>query len=212
MTNAAINRANAQHSTGPRTEAGKQRSSLNATRHGLTGQTIVLPSDDLDVYQQRLQRFFADYQPQGETEKQLVQTLADAAWRMNRIAALENNLFTLGLTEQQELIDTDHPQVRTALATAKSYREQDRVLANLGLYEMRLARLFEKTLKQLREIQAGRRSLEKEQLEKAAAIMELHQDAGLPHGPAKNGFVFSNAGIGTAPACTVPQPHPHLVL
>jgi len=31
---AVINRANAQKSTGPRTAAGKQRSSLNALRHG----------------------------------------------------------------------------------------------------------------------------------------------------------------------------------
>jgi len=31
---AAVNKANAQHSTGPRTEAGKQRSKLNALRHG----------------------------------------------------------------------------------------------------------------------------------------------------------------------------------
>ena len=30
------NRANARHSTGPRTESGKQRSSLNALRHGLS--------------------------------------------------------------------------------------------------------------------------------------------------------------------------------
>ncbi|HTS47955.1 MAG TPA: hypothetical protein VMH05_08425, partial [Bryobacteraceae bacterium] len=29
INRAAVNRANAQHSTGPRTEAGKQRSSLN---------------------------------------------------------------------------------------------------------------------------------------------------------------------------------------
>jgi len=41
---AAVNKANAQHSTGPRTEAGKQRSKLNAFRHGLTGQTVVLPT------------------------------------------------------------------------------------------------------------------------------------------------------------------------
>ena len=34
---ASINRANAQRSTGPRTESGKKVSSLNALRHGLTG-------------------------------------------------------------------------------------------------------------------------------------------------------------------------------
>jgi hypothetical protein len=43
---AAINRANSAHSTGPRTESGKQRSSLNALSHGLTARTAVLPTED----------------------------------------------------------------------------------------------------------------------------------------------------------------------
>jgi hypothetical protein len=43
------NRANAQLSTGPRTPAGKQRSSLNALRHGLTGQIVVMPTEDLEA-------------------------------------------------------------------------------------------------------------------------------------------------------------------
>ena len=47
MNTASINRENAQHSTGPKTEAGKQKSSLNALRHGLTGQTVVMPAEDL---------------------------------------------------------------------------------------------------------------------------------------------------------------------
>jgi hypothetical protein len=47
---AAINRANSAHSTGPRTESGKQRSSQNALSHGLTARTAVLPTEDPDAY------------------------------------------------------------------------------------------------------------------------------------------------------------------
>src|SRR5580700_10520003 len=83
-TRAEINRANSQHSTGPRTAAGKQRSSLNALRHGLTGHVIVLPAEDHAAYESHTQRFFADLQPNGALETQLVQSLADTSWRLNR--------------------------------------------------------------------------------------------------------------------------------
>ena len=94
---AEINRANAQHSTGPKTPEGKQRSSLNALRHGLTGQIIVLPGDDLEAYQRHVESYVNQCKPKGAIEAQLVQTLADTAWRLNRVSALENNLLTLGM-------------------------------------------------------------------------------------------------------------------
>ena len=58
---ADTNRANSAHSTGPRTEAGKQRSSLNALRHGLTARTAVLPTEDPEAYQRHIQQFLDEY-------------------------------------------------------------------------------------------------------------------------------------------------------
>src|SRR5689334_2459220 len=89
----AINRANAAYSTGPRTDAGKQRSSLNATKHGLTAQTVVLPSEDPAQYESHRRQFFDEHQPATPTETQLVQELVDTAWRLNRIPLLEANLI-----------------------------------------------------------------------------------------------------------------------
>ena len=60
---AAINRANSAHSTGPRTESGKQRSSLNALSHGLTARTAVLPTEDPEAYQRHIQQFLDEYAP-----------------------------------------------------------------------------------------------------------------------------------------------------
>jgi hypothetical protein len=74
---AAINRANSQHSTGPRTEYGKQRSSLNALRHGLTVQSAVLPSEHPAAYEAHHRRFLGEYQSATVTETQLVRELAD---------------------------------------------------------------------------------------------------------------------------------------
>jgi hypothetical protein len=84
-----INRANSQHSTGPKTAEGKQRSSLNALRHGLTGQLVVMPTEDLQAYQRHLTSFTDEYHPKGATEANPVQALADAPWRLNRVAILE---------------------------------------------------------------------------------------------------------------------------
>jgi hypothetical protein len=45
-TRAEINRANARHSTGPRTATGKARSSQNSFKHGLYAKYLVLPDED----------------------------------------------------------------------------------------------------------------------------------------------------------------------
>src|SRR5882762_9397063 len=156
----ARNRANASHSTGPKTEAGKKRSSLNAYRHDLTGQTIILPAEDLVAYQDFTRTFFNDYQPVGTLEKQLVQSLADTSWRLNRVAALEHNLIGLGFDEHSNSITTEHPEAHAALVFIEAMREQTPSLAVLGLHTARLARYFEKTLKLLKETQSERRATE----------------------------------------------------
>ena len=191
---AAINKANAQKSTGPRTADGKQRSSLNALRHGLTGHTVVLPSEDHSAYQRHAQSFLDEYQPKGATETQLVQSLIDASWQLNRAAAVETNLFSLGITVNDD-VHASHPEAEAALAMALAYREHNRAFANLGIYRQRLTRQFERTLVLLRQIQAERRQSEKRQLDSAAKMLKMHQDTNLPYQPSDDGFVFSQAEI-----------------
>src|ERR1700720_4278420 len=178
---AAVNKANAQKSTGPRTAAGKQRSSLNALRHGLTGHTIVLPSEDQSAYQRHSHAFLDEYRPKGATETQLVQSLLDTSWQLNRASAVETNLFSLGITEMEDRIRANHPEAETALAMALAYREHTHAFAQISVYTQRLARQFERTLVQLRQIQAERRATERSQLDKAAKILKMHKDENLPY-------------------------------
>src|SRR6266404_3432374 len=193
----ARNRANAAHSTGPKTEAGKQRSSLNALRHGLTGHTIILPKEDLDAYHEFTDKFFADFKPKDFLEKQLVQSLADTSWRLNRVAALESNLLALGFDEHSNSITTEHPEAHAALVTIEALREQTHALAVFGLHTARLTRHFEKTLKQLNDTQEKRRATEASRLAEAAALYQMDQKQGLPYNPSEDGFVFSNTEIET---------------
>jgi len=180
------NRANALHSTGPRTESGKQRSSLNALRHGLSAQAPVLPTEDADAYQRHCQQLSDEYQPKTPTEIQLVQELADTAWRLNRVPLLEADLLARA---------SDHRRVRDPIAF--SIADATRALATLGLHGQRLSRQFHKTLDQLRAIQTDRREREQRDLKRAAALLELHKHKGIQYDPAQDGFVFSISEIET---------------
>jgi hypothetical protein len=183
---AEINRANAQHSTGPKTEAGKKQSSLNALRHGLTGQIVVMPSEDLHAYQLHLKSFTDEYHPQGATESHLVQALADTSWRLNRVAALETNLLSLAAIGDP-LVD--------AMAIAASLESQSKALANLSMHSQRLSRQFERTVIQLRALQETRRTQEKHDLNSLIDIMEMVESTGETYDPSADGFVFSDQQI-----------------
>jgi hypothetical protein len=72
-----------------------------------------------------------------------------------------------------------------------------RAFANISINSQRLARQFERTLAQLRQIQADRRAAEERQLNQAAKILKMHKDENLPYQPTDDGFVFSNDEIET---------------
>jgi hypothetical protein len=84
------NRANAQMSTGPTSPAGKEISSHNAVKTGLTGRTILLPTDDVAAYQSIVAMVNAKFAPVNDIEKHLTQTIADTEWRLLRIPVLES--------------------------------------------------------------------------------------------------------------------------
>jgi hypothetical protein len=95
----AANRANSQQSTGPKTEAGKAISSHNAVKSALTGQTVLLPTDDVPAYQLLVQTLIDLHRPITYEEKILVQSLADTEWRLLRIPTLESGIYALGRRE-----------------------------------------------------------------------------------------------------------------
>ena len=75
------NRQNAANSTGPRTDAGKSRTRLNGLRHGLTGQTVVMPYEDQAIYEQFCTNTISSLEPATDPERALAQTIANDSWR-----------------------------------------------------------------------------------------------------------------------------------
>jgi hypothetical protein len=192
-----INRANAQYSTGPKTEAGKKQSSLNALRHGLTGQIVVMPTEDLAAYQLHLNSFTDELNPKGAIEAHLVQALADTSWRLNRVAALETNLLSLGMTHATGISDAPQ-QVQDAMSIVASLERQSKALSNLSMHSQRLSRQFERTVIQLRALQEIRRSQETQDLSSLLDITEMYESLGDTYDPLEHGFVFSEPQISAA--------------
>jgi hypothetical protein len=175
------NQNNAQHSTGPKTEAGKRASSSNAVKTALTGMTILLPTDDVAAYQKLGAKLIAQHQPADYSEELLVQSLIDTEWRLMRIPSLESGIYEIGRTE---LADTVPAHL---LETQISFK-YERQLKNLRLHENRLRRYRENDLKALKELQAARR--DNEEKEAAAQKKQPVPDQTQTLQP-ENGFVFT---------------------
>jgi hypothetical protein len=89
------NRRNAQKSTGPITDEGKQQSRRNAVRHGLTAETIIGALEDAEDYQAFEAAIIADYEAQSAVERELVLRLASLLWRLRRAITIETGLFEI---------------------------------------------------------------------------------------------------------------------
>jgi hypothetical protein len=148
-------------------------------------------------HQRHSQSFLDEYQPKGATETQLVQSLLDTSWQLNRAAAVETNLYSLGITEMEDRTRANHPEAETALAMALAYREHNRAFANISIYRQRLTREFQRTLTLLRQMQAERRKNEERQFDNAAKILKMPKDENSPYNLADDGLVFSKAEIET---------------
>jgi hypothetical protein len=87
------NQANAQLSTGPRTEAGKTASSQNRRTYGLTGAFVVLPHEDENEYQALYEGLLKEHQPATGTEQILVKKMAQHQWMADRALYQQANCF-----------------------------------------------------------------------------------------------------------------------
>jgi hypothetical protein len=86
------NRANAQLSTGPRTEEGKEASSANAITTGLTATRIFVAPEDGDAFEAMKSNLTDELAPCGELQLSLFATILHATWNAQRCISLEASL------------------------------------------------------------------------------------------------------------------------
>jgi hypothetical protein len=131
----AANRANAQKSTGPRTDEGKIRASQNSLRHGLCS-AIPEMHDEGDQHQDHLfDALREEYQPVGPTEEILVYKMAEHFFYAKRAAYL--------LSEQLDSNDHGDDNAREIGLMMRYHAASDR-----GYY---------RALTELRKVQKERR-------------------------------------------------------
>jgi hypothetical protein len=197
------NRRNAQKSTGPTSDAGKNKCRLNAKRDGFTGQVTTLSDEDRPIFENFKTDLTRDLAPKTVMELSLASAIAWDTWRLNHIRAVEMNIFALGANDNCLKTDSDDPsrdpQLRTAMSAAVTFARESKTLSLMSIYEQRMNRSLHKNLATLRQLQAERKANEKQDREEEILLARANDINGLPYQaptqPSQNGSVFSNNEI-----------------
>jgi hypothetical protein len=116
----------------------------------------------------------------------MARTLAIDNWRINRIKAVEENIFAWGLAvENVDCCQSEILQVENALTHAVSYIQYADQINKLSLYESRLSRIIARNLDLFNKRQAERRNRAKQP---KAALQTQAATQKAQHFTAENGF------------------------
>ena len=165
------NIANAQLSSGPTSLDGKAKSSLNAVKTALTGRTVLLHTDDVAAYQLHVADYEKELRPVGQRECDLVQSIADSAWRLQRVPALEMAIYAQGRVQFANQFNDHESALRPSLIELHTSLIYEKQLRNLQIQESRLHRRREKDLAELRQAQSERRNRDTNNLETASRLL-----------------------------------------
>jgi len=182
------NRRNALHSTGPTSAAGKKRCSLNNLRHGLTGQTTVLSPEERAAHDKFCADIMNCLKPENFLKLQIAQSIAEDHWRLNRVFAIESNIFALGHLESPSPADSEDAEIHDALNSARVFLTDAKQFALLSIYEQRIHRNLQKSMAQLHDLQAVRK-------QQAPTPPRPNPVNTLPDVSVENGFGFANDTI-----------------
>jgi len=96
------NQQNAQHSTGPTSQEGRDAIRYNAITFGLRTRAAVLQSENVADYYRIWNEFYAEWQPKTRTELCHVETMVTSQWLLARVARSEQRVYMeVGFGEKQ---------------------------------------------------------------------------------------------------------------
>jgi hypothetical protein len=124
------NRRNALKSTGPRTPEGKAAVRLNSLKHGLRAQTVVLPGERREEFDQLCADLEAEWQPRSCTARLYLEQMAVAQWKLRRLEVAEAALLSQDLPAATQIPLLDRlwqSQSRLERSFARAQRELERL-------------------------------------------------------------------------------------
>ena len=72
-----------------KTKKGKEKSKMNAVKHGILTEATILPGEDIEVLVDIMTDLHAELQPQGQLEEILVDRIISCTWRLQRVNRAE---------------------------------------------------------------------------------------------------------------------------
>jgi len=142
----AANKANAQSSTGPRTETGKAASSKNSVVFGLYSGDFIRP-DEQAAHAALHQALLQDLAPVGVLEEALVDEIRRAMWRLRRCGEVESH-FVLRLGDGENYILDPMEALNSP---------SERIQKSVDRARSQAHRLLHKCTAELRRLQTERR-------------------------------------------------------
>jgi hypothetical protein len=133
-------RLNGAKSHGPITPEGKQRSSQNAVKHGLTARTVVLCAENHELFEQLEQDYVDSLQPATILELHLVQRIAVAEWRLRRAWAVSTAITDKCLQDHKAQDDRENRDCDNDFRIGINQQRVHKELASVERAEARFER------------------------------------------------------------------------
>jgi len=130
-------------SRGPKTAAGKSRSSENATRHGLLAKRVVLANEPTENFEIVVNQHVEKFQPQDGVEFGFVEEMTASYWRLHRAIAIERGLLDEALER--------HPNGTEMSRLIHAWKDlvDSGSLQTLHRYQASLHRMYQRAMKNL---------------------------------------------------------------
>lgn len=104
------NQKNALKSTGPKTDEGKARSSMNALKHGLRSESLAVSVlESSEEWNRHRDHVLRDLSPVGYLESLMAERIASTLWRLGRVVRYE----TLSISSSMETAPEDRKRMES---------------------------------------------------------------------------------------------------